>query len=498
MPSRIRSQLGPLATGSRLGHPLLAAVSALTVLITLLVGLPLSIVPVAAEGNPDTAVPGTTRPVGPSKTPVTPIFSARRVPELLRSRLADEQVPKVVQDATKDQPPSSCVAITDHGRRIHDLNGAMPVMPASLMKLLTGSAALAILGPDTRLVTTLEGPAVGADGVVRGDVYLVGGGDPLLYTAGFQQTREYRDQPYNDFNQLADRVKAAGITQIDGSILGDDSRYDAQRSVSTWEASYQKDEQVGALSALQVNWGEAGLENDPNRTARNRRLGDPPALAATTLRTLLEQRGIKVTGPGIAGHRPAGPPGKELARLESHTIRELVGEMESFSDNNTAELLTKEIGLRSANSGTTQAGVAAILAHLRDLQLPLSGINLADGSGLDRNNRLSCNLVVALLDRSGPESDLAKAMAIIGHTGTMKKRKLPFADGRVTAKTGTLKDVVALAGFERTTPGSTITFVSIQNGNSAPGITVQDALINGLLSYPQGPDPVDLGPEPPR
>jgi D-alanyl-D-alanine carboxypeptidase/D-alanyl-D-alanine-endopeptidase (penicillin-binding protein 4) len=129
--------------------------------------------------------------------------------------------------------------------------------------------------------------------------------------------------------------------------------------------------------------------------------------------------------------------------------------------------------------------------------LPLEGVSLLDGSGLDRNDRVTCNLIGALLDREGPDSELANSMAVVGQKGTLKKRlRGTPAEGRLRGKTGTLKDVIALAGYESTYPGSVLTVVSIQNGNSLPGIKVGDDLVNGLLTYPQAPDLALLGPRP--
>lgn len=457
---------------------------------------------------PASAQTATTAPPKP-KVLVTPIFSARRVPDLLRSRIADAQVETVVKTASKDEPPSSCVVVTDHGRLIYQLNDDVPLAPASNNKLLTATTALSVLGHDTKLRTTIKGPAPDADGVVNGDVYLVGGGDPLLFTEGFHMSREYKEAPFNDFNQLVGALQAAHITKITGNIIGDDSRYNAERAVPTWDKSYQKEEQVGALSALQVNWGETGLETDPNHTARNRRLGDPPTTAAATLQTLLDKAGIPVSGAALSGIVPGGataptgtaaPPLTDLAGLDSLTVGQMVGEMLAYSDNNTAEMLTKEIGLRAAGKGTTTDGVATITKTITDLGLPTAGLFLVDGSGLDASNRLTCRLLAAVLDQGGPDSPIASSMAVLGQTGTLKTRlRGSFADGRVKGKTGSLKDaiqVTALSGFELTVPGSNLTFVTIQNGPSQRGILVGDDLMNGLLNYPQAPELALIGPKP--
>jgi D-alanyl-D-alanine carboxypeptidase/D-alanyl-D-alanine-endopeptidase (penicillin-binding protein 4) len=463
-------------------------------LALLVLALPASAQP--ADTTAGSGAPGS----APPPTLVTPIFSARRVPALLRSQIADAQVADAVKAATKDEPPSSCVVVTDHGRLISALNAELPLAPASNNKMLTAVVALQVLGPDTKLRTRLLGPPPDANGVVNGDVYLVGGGDPLLFTEGFHMSREYKEQPFNDFNQMVAAVQAAHITQITGNIIGDDSRYDSQRDVPTWDRSYQKEEQVGALSALQVNWGETGLENDPNRSARNRKLGDPPSTATATLKTLLNQAGVPVKGQATAGAVPVANPPAELAGLDSMPIQQLVDEMLTYSDNNIAELLTKEVGLKATGRGTTNDGVATMSKLLTDMGLPVDGLNIIDGSGLDVSNRLTCKLLAALLDKEGPDSALAHGLPVMGQTGTLKTRlKGTFAVGRVVAKTGSLKDasqITALSGYEKTVPGVDLTFVTIQNGPSKRGIEVGDDLVNGLLAYPQAPDLQTIGPKP--
>jgi D-alanyl-D-alanine carboxypeptidase/D-alanyl-D-alanine-endopeptidase (penicillin-binding protein 4) len=178
----------------------------------------------------------------------------------------------------------------------------------------------------------------------------------------------------------------------------------------------------------------------------------------------------------------------------------MVGEMLAFSDNDTAELLTKEIGLKVVGKGTTVDGVRTIEKTITDLGLPTDGLGMTDGSGLDASNRVTCKLLAAVLDQAGPSSIIANGLAVMGQSGTLKTRlKGGYAAGRVRGKTGSLKDavqVVALSGYEKTVPGSDLTFVSIQNGPSKRGIEIGDDLVNGLLNYPQAPDLALIGPKP--
>lgn len=451
----------------------------------------------AAAQGPTTAGTATAPSSSTPLAAATPVLSARRAPDLVRTRAADAAVSGSVEAYVKEAGPGSCVMVADHGRTIASVNPDLPVLPASVNKTLTGLAALEVLGADTRLATVAStATPAGPDGVVAGDLFLVGGGDPLLFTEGFRQVLEDRNQPQTDFAQLADRIKAAGITEIRGNIVGDESRYDTQRAVDGWEPSYQKDDQVGALSALEVNRGNSGLSQDPDRPARARRIGDPAPLAAETLRSLLVQRGVKVGGQGVAGPTPFGA--QEVARLESLPVRELVGEMLTWSDNTTAELLTKEIGLRVSGQGTTAAGTEAVRRTLDAMGIPLAGTVTVDGSGLHRGNRVTCRTAMAVLDESSPTGDLGAGFAVAAQKGTLRKRmRNTPADGRVIAKTGSLKEVYALSGWVDTVPGSQISFVAIVNGAPKDGVAVVDGFATTLVGYPQAPARPLLAPRSP-
>lgn len=452
-------------------------------------------VPAAGQAPPGSG----SRPPAPGGRLTTPVFSARRVPELLRARPADDALRAAVGKALAGAPPDTCVVVTEGGRRIVDVQGDRALLPASTNKLLTGLAALEALGPDTRLRTVAASSVrPGPDGVLAGDLYLVGGGDPLLFTPGFRVTLKDQNQPGTDFAVLADRIRAAGVTRITGRILGDDSRYDQVRGVPTWPSSYQKEDQVGALSALEVNRGISGLSKAPDKPATRRLIGDPVVLGAETLRSLLVARGVAVDGDAAGGQAPAGA--TELASLDSLPVRDIVAEMLLWSDNTTAELLTKELGRTAGGAGTTAAGLAATEARLRAAGLPLPSLHRTDGSGLDRDNRIACSTLAALLDRVGPGSPLTAGLPVAGKSGTLRPRlRGTPADGVVTAKTGTLKDVSALAGYATTATGATLTFAVLVNGTLPPKVAatkVDDDVAVAVTTY-SGAATAALGPTPP-
>jgi D-alanyl-D-alanine carboxypeptidase/D-alanyl-D-alanine-endopeptidase (penicillin-binding protein 4) len=433
--------------------------------------------------------PGTgSRPAGALRAP---LFSARRVPDLFTAPIADERLRQQVAALAGEAPPESCIAVTVRGRPAAAVNARTPLEPASVMKLVTATSLFRNAKSDEAVATTAVAAAEPVNGVVDGDLWLVGGGDGLLTTEGYKASLRDQEQTIVRIAALADAVKARGVTEIRGGVIGDDSRYDATRYVDSWPQRYRGQETVGPLSALMVNDGVTGFERSPDRPSTARKPGDPTVLAATTFAALLTDRGVRVGGPPGAGRAPQGA--RELGRIQS-TLFDQVDEMLSWSDNTTAELLTKEIGRRASGSGSTAAGTRENLAVLQQLGLPTEGTVLVDGSGLDPGNRLTCDLIVHLLDHAGPDSTLAKGLPVAGRKGTMLKRmRRTVAEGNVFAKTGTLGTVTSLAGFEKTRRGDIVTFAFIQNGPKI-NTALQDRLAERLYEYPEAPDLTDLVP----
>ena len=308
------------------------------------------------------------------------------------------------------------------------------------MKLLTTSAALGLLGRDSRLTTKVAATAAPAGGVVTGDLYLIGGGDPLLTTATYISRMTNGPQPVTSMEALADKVVAAGVTQVTGSVVGDGTRYDDQRKVSAWPDRFVGQGLVANLGALMVNDAWTIDPIDPNGT-KGAPAPDPAAHAAAVLTSLLQARGVQVGGSPRSGAAPAGV--TTIVEVPSLTVRELVDETLAFSDNTSAELLLKELGVAKGGAGTTQAGVTVVQDWLTAQGLPTDGVVIVDGSGLTDQDRVTCTLISRLLLRDGSDGLVAQGLARPGQPGTLDDR-FTGADlkDRVRAKTGTLKNVV--------------------------------------------------------
>ena len=380
-------------------------------------------------------------------------------------------------NAIWDAGPGGCLTVRSGERILYEANADAEVVPASVTKLLTAAGALEGLGQETRLRTSVRADTTPVDGVVTGGLWLVGGGDPVLGTDAWARRAGSQSPLYTSLDSLADRVVAAGVLRVEGGIVGDESRYDADRYVDTWPARLRADGEAGPLSALTVNggfrvWGHPGTP-----------FTDPPAEAAALFTELLAERGVAVASPPARAATGAPARGTELAQIQSPPVGELVRAMLQDSDNGTAELLVKELGLRNFGEGSTVAGARALRELLSGGRIPLQGVVITDGSGLSDLARVTCRSLTTLL--AARSADLSDRLPVSARDGTLARRFVNTpAAGRLRAKTGSLDGVAALAGYADNAAGATLTFSYIINGlpRGASGRALQDAVAAALVA----------------
>ena len=368
--------------------------------------------------------------------------------------------------------------IVDDDTVVAEEGGGVSVIPASNQKLFVAATALEVLGPDFRFRTELQSaPPVG--GVVPGGVYLVGGGDPVLATAGVADPQRYPAFNTTALETLADQLVALGITTIDGDVVGDGSRYDDEFRVDAWGDD---------ITSLDAGPYDALLVNDGIISPGNYGL-DPSRAAARVFFDLLIARGITVTGAAANAARPADAGLTTLALIESRPLTDVLVEMLHTSDNNTAEMLVKEIGYAAAGQGTRQAGLDTVRATLERWGVPLTGVDLHDGSGLDRANRATCEALTAVVHDSPVADQLRDLLPVAGRDGTMSEQLLGTpAEGAMQAKTGTLTDVKALSGSQPGADRRPIEFSLVLNGTGVDEPSAYqpawDALVDLIDHYP--------------
>ncbi|MBW3643965.1 MAG: D-alanyl-D-alanine carboxypeptidase/D-alanyl-D-alanine-endopeptidase [Actinobacteria bacterium] len=418
-----------------------------------------------------------------------PLLSPRRAPALLVEPIGRARLVQALHEISMTGPDASCLVVTQADQVLYEHQADLALAPASGLKLLTGTAVLAHLDPGERLRTTVQAAAPPTGGVVDGDLWLVGGGDPVLGTAAWAAHFTRQPALFTSMEELADRVVDAGVAEVRGRVVGDDSRYDSVRAVPSWPARYLQANQVGPLSALSVNDGFAVWEG------LGQTFADPPAGAAGVLTDLLRQRGVTVAGEPASGQAPADA--ATVAGTDSPPMAELVAQLLRESDNGTAELLVKELGLRVAGEGSTAAGTRVVAETLAAMGLPAEGLVVVDGSGLDPGNRVTCRLLHAVLHASKDGGPLRQGLPVAGTSGTLSERLLDDAlSGQVRAKTGSIRGVASLSGFAVTRGDFDLTFSFILNGINRFGdaIALQEQLARALVRHPDLPQLEEIGP----
>jgi D-alanyl-D-alanine carboxypeptidase/D-alanyl-D-alanine-endopeptidase (penicillin-binding protein 4) len=405
------------------------------------------------------------------------LLSARRIPGVLSDDVRFGDFADRLESFASRLPEQSCFAVDVEGRRIASRSASGPLLPASNMKILVAAVALEVLGPDYRFTTELHGRV--DNGVVTGDLGVIGGGDPVMQSEGYAQSVRYPNRNYTPTERIAEALREIGVTRVSGNIVADESRYDTERWVPTLGLGVRVSE-VGPLGALMINDGS--VLGDPLKP------DDPAFAAAREIFRVLSVEGISVDGSVRSGAVERGS--EPLAVIESATLREILVDLLSNSDNNAAELLLKEIGLVSSGAGTREGGIAKVRASLESRGLDTSTLTMVDGAGLDRSNRFSCDLVQALL--VGDDGTLADGLAVAGRTGTLRELFIgnPM-EGRLRGKTGTLTGAKALAGTVPYAEDRSIAYSLILNGPNVANQSFYRPLWNamGEIFATLGPSP---------
>ena len=442
--------------------------------------------------------PPVVQPVAPNPATLpaamtTPLLSVRRAPGVLSRQVNLSALQTALQPLLASVDDNRCFALAIDGQPVAEKNDTLPLSPASNLKILTAAVALDVLGPGFTYSTTVMG-ALGADGVVQGDMYLVGGGDPVLASEWWNGNNP-KWPPFNEtsFESLADAIQQHGVTKITGGLVGDGSRYDDEFFAPTWAAA-DHITQAGPVDALLANdsW------QTPQVAAK-----DPALGAATVLRDMLKARGIAV---GDASAGPAAAGAATIAEVQSQPLPAILAEMLTTSDNNTAEMVLKEIGFQSKGSGTRTAGLQVVMERLATWGVPTAGVSLVDGSGLSDANRLTCSAILAVLEHGSATDAVGQGMPVAGATGGTLFDIFasgPLA-GKLHGKTGTLNPncnpgqlgAKSLGGYVPQAGGGAIEFVLLQNGECIANNykALWDDLGQALGPYPTGPSAATLAP----
>ncbi len=454
-----------------------------------------------ADGRaPDEAsvtLPSSTAVVVEPQTLPTPVLSVRRAPATLARDVNLAAFSAELSAFLPQIDDTSCVAVSVDGLPVGGANTDLALRPASNVKLITAAVALEVLGADFTYTTEVRGTL--ENGVVTGDLWFVGGGDPLLSNEWWKGPNT-KYPPFNvtSIEQLAANIRDAGVTRIDGTVVGDPSRYDDEWYAPSWGDDVRFTE-GGPISGLLV---------DDSRESNTVSSNDPAIGAAAVLTQALRDVGVQVAGAPTKGSVPADT--AVVASITSQPLPAVLAEMLTTSDNNTAEMVLKEIGLQAGAGGTREAGLAVVTDTLQSWGVPTDAVVLVDGSGLSDDNRLTCGVMLAVVQHQSFDDPVGQGLAVAGAAGGTLSDAFVGTDleGALLGKTGTLYNyddgiggkpaAKALSGFVPVEGGGAIEFAMLLNGPQISEIVeyrpIWDAFGAVLSSYPSGPTAADLGP----
>ncbi len=416
----------------------------------------------------------------------------------------------------------------DRRERLFELNPRTLLIPASTAKLVSVASAAEAVGWDYTFLTELHATGPIEDGVLKGDLVVVGHGDPT-----------WSGPAGADVSALA-QVLAGKVTRIEGLIVADDDQVEEPRPQLAWtwdDLGYPTGAVFGALNAdqnvtgLRVLAGAAEgqpttMVPDPN--AAGRALVNRTATGAPGSRAFIwpEQRPGE-TPLTVAGSVPAGGPAARLAvavgnptlwfaqRLRGALVAAgvqvpggafdvddirprpvltaetlIAGHMSSPLSAIVRPLLKDSINLYAeavmrlnavpADVPTNDAALGGLRARLTAWNVPPDGVQLVDGSGLSRRSVIAPEALLAVLARMHDptgRSPFVAALPVAGVDGSLARRmKGTAAEGRVLAKTGTMSNIRTLAGYATTAEGEHLAFVILLNNFEGTGTEATDAV----------------------
>lgn len=337
-------------------------------------------------------------------------------------------------------------------------NAAAGLIPASTIKILTAAATLATFDPDHRFTTRV------VEGSTPGEVVLVGGGDPTL-AAG-------RDGTYPTPASLAALAAetTANRTAPITSVVFDTTLFSGAETQPGWDDDAVSGGYIAPVTALAVDGGRV----DP---ALNDRSLDPSAHAGTAFAAALGNVASR------AGSAPAGA--NEIASIDSAPVQLLVEQMLRDSDNYIAEVLARQVAVARGLPADFAGAAAAMQQVLTELGV-ISVAQMADGSGLSRDNRVAVDALteVLALAVSGDERlrPLLVGLPVANYDGTLASRFDGSGAGMIRAKTGTLQGVAALAGTVRTADGQLLVFSVIANDSAGDARAGLDRIVAAIAA----------------
>lgn len=471
----------------------------------------------------------------------SPVFSSTTT----AMELKPEGVTRLQSVITEDPLLKGAIAgisirSTTTGDILYSYNGETSLTPASSFKLFTATAALATLGQNYTYLTEVSTDGKWNEkGVVKGNLYLKGRGDPTLTV--------------KDLNILAKQLRKKGIRTIAGDVIADDTWYDKVRysidlpwsdesayygaQISALTVSPDKDYDAGTMivqvipskkgkkpkttlspntdymvihnksittepgsnETLKITRGhgknelviEGTIPEDGSITKEWISVWDPTKYTVDLFKKELEREGIHVKGDCYIGKAPDKT--LEIVSHKSEPLSEILIPFLKLSNNTIAEMLVKEMGKVTQNLGSWEAGLETEKRTLTQLGINIHNMVFRDGSGISHLNTTQANTITQLLYRAQLQDWFPvfyKALPVAGEKekligGTLRNRMTsPPLKHKVIAKTGTLTNVSSISGYMQTKSGENVIFSIVLNHlqNDEEGKIVENKILSIMLN----------------
>lgn len=397
----------------------------------------------------------------------------------------DRSIAKIVADpAMKHASISMTVMDVETGKTVSSHQPNLSIPPASSMKVITTATALAILGENHTFKTELQYDGSISNGVLQGDIYIKGFGDPTLGAELPKGNVQYKELML----QFVSAIKAAGIQKVEGRIIGDESYYDTASTPDSWQWNDIGNYYGAGVSGLNINANtyELNFRQNPSlgkapkveRTVpelhhtllvnevtsaskgsgdncyiygapyQNTRflrgtipvgtgifkvkgsLPDPAFTAAALLLAALEKQGISTSKRATSHFEFIQNGGKRstsrkvIYTHQSQSLFDIAKVTNEESINLYSEAMLKAIGKKKKNKGTTESGIEALVEFWEGRGVDMDGFYMEDGCGLSTRNGITSKHFAAILRKIKIDRslgfDFKDALAIAGKTGTLK------------------------------------------------------------------------------
>ncbi|NIQ03447.1 MAG: D-alanyl-D-alanine carboxypeptidase/D-alanyl-D-alanine-endopeptidase [Nitrospinaceae bacterium] len=436
----------------------------------------------------------------------------------------------------------------DRNKVLYSRNSDTLFTPASNMKMFTSAMALKKVGPDYRFHTRLYTNGQIRGGVLKGNLYIKGFGDPSLVT----------EQMWILVNEL----KNLPIIRVQGNIIADNSYFEGEGRLKTWKPYRGPEAYLAPVGALSFNFNTVTVHIEPgptvgspplvvvdpnldyfrvvNRavttarkkrrrplivTRRGRRGHDeilikgtlpkyvarkkyylnvtrPTQYTATAFKKYLEQAGVRVTGKIVQGEVPAHA--KLLLDHESPPLADILRGLNKFSNNFMAEQILIALAAQfHGEPGTTENGVLLLQEYMQGLGYAVNQYRMVDGSGLSKENLVTPDQIVSLLQDAHEDlsifPEFISALGVMGLDGSVVDRMHHSKEAqRIRVKTGTLNHVSALSGYYQSLDGERFAFSILLNDlkcSNGTAMKLEDRMMEIALQFHREEGEEDVAPE---